>query len=178
MLLNTPYKDFLQLLRWTVRQDFPESNPLTTPLSELLQIAQFHQMEAFLYQGIVQLQWTENDESSLTIWQQEHDKALKRFILFQHERQQLLAKFEEKGIWYAPLKGLVLQPYYPQPYQRQMTDNDILFDTQCQKEVKQLMLQQGFYQKSSQHHIDTYMKKPILNFEMHLKASVHSDFDN
>lgn len=48
--------------------------------------------------------------------------------------------FEKAGIWYLPLKGVILKEMYPVYGIRQMADNDILFDFTYRKEVKDIFL--------------------------------------
>ena len=75
--------------------------------------------------------------------------------------------FEEKGIWYLPLKGIVLQQYYPKIGMRQMCDNDILFDAAFRRDLRDQMAKDGYtvYMYGLPFH-DTYIKG-IFNFEMH-----------
>ena len=67
-----------------------------------------------------------------------------------------------------PLKGSVLQAYYPGIGLRQMADNDILFDSTRQRDVRRIMERMGYQTESyGQGNHDVYKKKPVFNFEMH-----------
>lgn len=43
---------------------------------------------------------------------------------------------EQRGIWYLPLKGIILKEFYPSVGMRQMSDNDILFDEAFAEQVR------------------------------------------
>lgn len=61
-----------------------------------------------------------------------------------------------------PLKGLVLSTLFPQPYMRQMADNDILFDNNYQSKIRDFFVSEGYNVVSYDcvHH-DTYQKEPV-----------------
>ncbi len=94
--------------------------------------------------------------------------AIRKRALFDTERTAILNAFEEKGVWYMPLKGVVIQDLYPIYGMREMADNDILFDSSKVRVVREIMEARGFdvEQFGTGAH-DVYYKKPVLNFEMH-----------
>lgn len=95
--------------------------------------------------------------------------AMRRSTLYIAERTAVLAKLEEAGIWYMPLKGAVLESYYPRLGMRQMADNDILFDSSRRADVREIMTGLGFTTEDYgfwEH--DVYFKDPSLSFEMHV----------
>lgn len=84
------------------------------------------------------------------------------------EREKLFAFMESRGIWYLPLKGIVLKDYYPAVGMRQMSDNDILFDYGFCGEVQGYMESQGYTTVSvGKGNHDVYEKPPVYNFELH-----------
>lgn len=96
-------------------------------------------------------------------------KAVFKAAAFDAERGAVLAKFEEEGIMYAPMKGCVLKELYPKLGMRQMSDNDILYDDTRTHDVKAIMESLGFSAGPSfgRGVHDHYFKPPVLNFEMH-----------
>ena len=66
-------------------------------------------------------------------------KAIRKAVLFNLERAAILEKLEAAGIWYMPLKGAILQDYYPDLGLRQMSDNDILVDLSRMDDIKAVM---------------------------------------
>ncbi len=114
-------------------------------------------------------------------WKNAREKAIRKNLLFDIEREKLFSFFEEAGIWYMPLKGAIMKELYPQPGMRQMADNDILFDEAYRDEVYEYMTGQGYgakyYASDPEEDLlrkamysihDIYFKEPIYNFEMHV----------
>lgn len=108
------------------------------------------------------------DPDVMKKWRQARDKAIRKNILLNAERDRILAHLESIGCWYMPLKGSLLQFDYPVFGMRQMNDNDILFDEAYQETVYQYMTGIGYeavvYRKGNH---DEYVRKPVYNIEMH-----------
>jgi len=98
---------------------------------------------------------------------QAKEKAVRKNILLDVERGNILRKLEAEKIWYMPLKGSILKDWYPKLGMRQMSDNDILFDINHRNDVRKIMQQFGFELKTELEVVDEYLKEPIYNFEMH-----------
>ena len=100
-------------------------------------------------------------------WLNAKGNSKRRMVIYQVERTKILQQLDKCGIWYLPLKGIILKDMYPQAEMREMSDNDILCDATKMSEVRKIMNSLGFkcveYGKM-QH--DVYHKKP-LSFEMH-----------
>lgn len=96
------------------------------------------------------------------------EKAMRKNLFLDTERKALFAYFENKGIWYMPLKGSILKDIYPEYGMRQMADNDILYDVTYQEDVKSYFESKGYEISSYKKGVhDVYKKPPVLNFEMH-----------
>ena len=101
-------------------------------------------------------------------FQQAKFSAVRKTLLMDRERKAILDFLEESGIWYLPLKGVVLNGVYPQYGTRQFTDNDILFDAARWREVRDFMKRRGYRAKGvGTGADDAYLKPPIYNFELH-----------
>lgn len=99
---------------------------------------------------------------------EQKNKAIRKVMLLDNERQRIFRKMDEAGIWYVPLKGVLLKEMYPIYGMRQMADNDILFDKRYGKEVKSIFLASGYMTESFNNgNHDVYQKDPIYNYEMH-----------
>lgn len=97
-------------------------------------------------------------------------RSVRKTILMDAERGKILTALEEKGIWYAPLKGPVINAVYPQYGTRQFADNDILFDAERWRDVRKHMRRNGYTAEGFRVGIhDIYYKQPLYNFEMHRK---------
>ena len=75
---------------------------------------------------------------------QAKEKAIRKNILLDAERAKILKRLEEEKIWYMSLKGSILKDWYPKLGMRQMSDNDILFDSSRRIDVKRIMDEFGF----------------------------------
>ena len=89
-------------------------------------------------------------------------------LQFDHHRAAVLAELERAGIWYMPMKGVILKEFYPGFGMREMGDNDILFDADRAENVRQIMTGLGFeIEKYNTGTHDVYRKPPASIFEMH-----------
>jgi len=101
-------------------------------------------------------------------WKDAKVKAIRKNILLDTEREEILSYLEAQGIWYLPLKGSILKDMYPKMGMRQMADNDILFDISGQYLVKDYMVSRGYQVVDfDRDHHDVYEKPPVYNFEFH-----------
>ena len=94
--------------------------------------------------------------------------AMRRNGIFENSLEEVTARLNEAGIWYVPLKGIILKKYYPKPFMREMADHDILIDPSRAEDVKKIMEDLGFTTISfGKKHHDEYRKKTVLNYEIH-----------
>lgn len=101
-------------------------------------------------------------------WTDSISKAIRKQILFDAERAEILKFMESRGIWYLPLKGIVLKEFYPAVGMRQMSDNDILFDGRFASDIQSYMTGRGYKPEGvGKGNHDAYCKPPVYNFEMH-----------
>ncbi len=113
-----------------------------------------------------------SDEES-EIWNNHRLSELQRTIFVNNEREQICSEFDEQGIKYMFLKGLVLRELYPQSLMRQMSDNDILFDASRRDDVEKIMLSHGFYLSCATDKSDDYYKEPNCLIELHRELFNH-----
>lgn len=103
-------------------------------------------------------------------FEQAKAKSIRKNTLMEFEKNSLFERLEEKGIWYAPLKGCIVKELYPSIGMRQMSDFDILYDKDHSAELQEIMQSLGFTcEESGKGHQDVYYKQPVCNFEMHTK---------
>lgn len=104
----------------------------------------------------------------LAPWKEARARAMRRNILLDTERRVICAVMEGWKIWYMPLKGSVLKDLYPSMEMRQMTDQDILFDSTHREKMRTFMLERGYDPKGHHDtHHDIYHKDPVYNIELH-----------
>ncbi len=132
-------------------------------LSALYQTAERHQLTGITAMALESAGVT--DEAFV----QAKGKAIRKVATFDLERAAVLAGLEKAGIWYAPLKGCVLEKLYPKIGMRQMADNDILCDPLRMEDVRAVMEGLGFSTDRSWGRSvhDHFFKPPVCNFEMH-----------
>ena len=131
-------------------------------LSGVLAVAKMHSLAAIAAYAL------ESAEIHNKAFEEAKNKAIRKNIILDVERESVLNELEKAGIWYMPLKGAVLKDMYPQIGMREMADNDILFDANRSQAVKAIMEALGFTTEHfgrSNH--DVYQKPPVCNSEMH-----------
>jgi hypothetical protein len=112
-------------------------------------------------------------QNVLKKWEESAAAALQKELLFDGERNEILQEFDQAGIRYLPLKGIVIKDFYPRKGMRQFADNDILYDEKRRKDVEKIMLSLGYESKGFSSAHDIYRKPPVFNFELHRRL-----FDN
>lgn len=101
-------------------------------------------------------------------FEEEKYRAIRKDIILSTEYKVVIDEFEKAGIWYVPLKGIVIKDIYPQIGMRQMSYIDILFDSNKANTVRRIMQNKGYITKlfgSGCH--DVYYSPPICSIEMH-----------
>lgn len=87
--------------------------------------------------------------------------------MMKHEIESLLKCFDEGKIYNLPMKGYFLKEDYPNPFERSISDYDILFDINDIDRIKNILKQNGyeFLQNDSQQY--HFIKPPLMYIEMH-----------
>lgn len=151
-------------------------NMTAQDLEQLYNISKFHGTTALVYDALVQIPLKQilisaDDEECRNVFhrfKQTEEKSIRKNLLMDGERAKLFAYMKEHHIWYMPLKGVILKDLYPKIGERQMVDNDILFDQNYQKQIRSYFVSQGYKVVSyNRGNHDVYVKNPIYNFEMH-----------
>lgn len=156
--------DMLYLMVCAIHQIVPEEKRIERmDTKNLYKLCRFHSVEALVGMTLQSAGIQLSKE-----WKNAISKAVRKNILLDAERMKMQQFMEKKGIWYMPLKGVILKDFYPEIGMRQMSDNDILFDGRFSKMIQEYMISQGYevisFEKGSH---DVYQKAPIYNFEMH-----------
>ncbi len=162
--MNKAFYDLIYLCSCAVNGIKPDTEKVREmDLEQLYKTAEFHSMTAIT--AFVLESAGVKDKA----FSQAKEKAIRKNMLLDIEREKLCAYLEENRIWYMPLKGSILKDLYPKYGMRQMADNDILFDARYRKNVRKYFESNNYdvisYDKGNH---DVYEKLPILNFEMHI----------
>lgn len=164
--MKKTYLYLVELIRAALHHRQAEEKPEDVTWEALFRLAQEHMVVSLAFESIKKLQ-NKPETQLYGIWNELSDKALVKELSFQAERSILLGIFEEKGIRYLPLKGILMQTLYERPGLRQFSDNDILFESGKEKEVESIMHSLGYEGKAGEGNHDEYQKPPIYNFELH-----------
>lgn len=96
------------------------------------------------------------------------EKSVRKNILLRVEQKRICEYMEKNGIKNMPLKGAFLNDLYPKLGMRQMSDIDLLYDKDFQKQMTEFMKQSGYtVENVGIDHHDEYTKLPVYNFELH-----------
>lgn len=177
-ITSTNVKDELQdasvaliyLTSCAIHRKIPDKQKLEVmDLYKILGTAEFHSLSAISYMALEAADvFKDSDNELARKWKQLKEIEVRKNILLDAECVEICKNMEHEGIWYMPLKGIVLKDLYPKVGMRQMTDVDILFDIDSQQKVRDIMEERGFLAVSvGQANHDIYEKKPVYNFEMH-----------
>lgn len=177
--MSTIQYDMLYLLSCGVNKTKPQQNILEQYKSDDRKLMQLYR---FSKQHFVEaLTGTVLKQAGVPLpdpWEKDMAKAVRKVILFDAERTRILSFMEQRGIWYLPLKGIILKEFYPSIGMRQMSDNDILFDEAFAEQVREYMVSLGYEVISfGEGNHDVYEKEPVYNFELH-RALYGAAYDN
>lgn len=162
--------DLLYLIRCAVdRRRADPARVREMNLERLYRLSRFHSLAALTYTAVESAWEGQLPREALPAgWKEARDAAVRNTLLFTAERKALESFCEEKGIWYLPLKGILLQADYPGLGLREMADNDILFDAAFQAQIHDWFVARGYEVDAYRTGVyDSYHKLPVFNFEMH-----------
>ncbi len=168
---NKTAQDLVYLVSCAVNQEIPDQKRCDgMDLPEVFNLAKRHMLSSVSSYALRHVMPLPD------YWKEATAKAMRKQILFNSERKAVLHALEENGIWYLPLKGIVLKDYYPNPLMREMSDNDILIDKAKAQDVRSIMTGLGYSCTSyEKHHHDVYIKS-VLSFEMHRQLFSRYDY--
>ena len=165
--------DMLYLAACAINGIMPETERIDIiNIDNLYSVSEYHSMTAISAMALESAGVALSDK-----WQEIKAKAIRKNLLLDAERAQILDYMEKSGIWYMPLKGIIMKELYPKIGMRQMADNDILYDSNFQKQLNEYMESRGYTTESiGRGAHDTYHKSPVYNFELHTK--LYSEFSD
>lgn len=164
------HRDMLYLVACALHGQAPELKYIREMnLEEVYRAAKGHSLEAITAMALESAKAYGTVPPALAAkWKEDKEKAIRKNMLLDAERGQILRHMEEEGIWYMPLKGSILKDLYPKYGMRQMADNDILFDKTYQKSMLRYMRSRGYKAAGvGKVNHDAYEKPPVYNFELH-----------
>lgn len=156
-------QDVIYLLKCALNEETPDEKQLQCGSKDaVFNVARRHMVTAAVAMALESCGIKSEKTSQMIA------SAIRKSMLFRSELSNVEKRLHDAGIWYMPLKGIILQHYYPKFGMREMADHDILIDPDRAGDVKDIMESLGF---TTEHfgkgNHDVYHKQPILNFEMH-----------
>ena len=161
--ITTPARDLLYLLSCAVNDEQP--NPERCAAMDTQAVFELAKRHSLTVAAAYALEQAAPLPETCLI---EKTQAIRRLALYNIERAAVLGEIERRGVRYLPLKGILLRRCYPKEAMREMSDNDILFDSARAGDVRAIMESLGYVCKlfDKSHH-DVYTKPPQITFEMH-----------
>ena len=164
-------QQLLYLLSCALHETAPEDALLgDIQWNELFSAARAHSICAMVCMALEPTKtFAQADPEVRKQWLDAKNKAVRKNMLLDADRELLMEKMEQAEIWHMPLKGSILKDWYPRYGMREMADNDILFDPARREQVRDIFLRLGYsveHYQGGNH--DVYRKAPIYNFEMHV----------
>lgn len=176
--LKKTSKKLLYLLACALNGKTPEIKKISEPDSDrLFSLAHMHGVCSMAAHAILSQEdhYRIFTKQNLEKWKKSADSAFKKRALLDAERTDILLELDRTGVWYCPLKGIIIQDLYPEYGMREMADNDILFDESKREEIRKYMTGRGYsldFEGVTNH--DEFVKEPVYNFEFHTRLFMHT----
>lgn len=165
------YRHVIYLIRCALNNTKPEKNTLCEIDYDLLRkLCKFHGVAAMAAYVI------DSDENTAGIiggeskkeWHYTYCRSLGRSVTYKDETNQICGAFSKAGIHFTKLKGILLMDYYPKLGMREMSDVDLLIDSDALKKAGAVMGTFGYNPTAlDQSNHDVFCKPPGLCFEIH-----------
>ena len=110
---------------------------------KIFQIAGYHGVISLVYRAI-RVSGLEVPKDALIRFRAGFTEDIRASRFQMSELKSLFDVFEENGIDYLPLKGVIMKPLYPSPEYRWMSDADIIIRESQYDAIKKIMKQSGF----------------------------------
>lgn len=169
--LTQTERQLVYLISCSINQTLPREDVLKcAELNRLFCAARSHSVASMVCMALEKTSvFAAADTANQRQWLDAKNKAIRKNMLLDIEREAIEKQLETAGIWYMPLKGSILKDWYPKPGMREMADSDILFDPSRRRDVRHIFLDRGYKVESyADGNHDVYKKPPVYNFEMHI----------
>lgn len=170
----------IELLKAAIKGCAPSPVPDQLDWQALFELAKKQQVFSIIAAIAENIAIPEQQAGQLKLYNQ---SELLHMLAMKSEQEQLEAQLQENGISFMLLKGSVLRSYYPKQKMRQMSDVDILYNSDKRQQLLQLMKSRGYTLFSSGENSDDFSKKPYYTFEFHRELfykehDFYMDFSN
>lgn len=173
--MEQTYNCAIKLIRYLLNGDVPELENFLD-FEKLFEFGKSHGVENMLYVGLRNLNIAV-PEDTMNKFKKEYQKSILLDVNQTFEYELLAEAFEQSGIDYLPLKGMVIKHLYPMTDYRKSGDIDILIRAEDEDKIKSIMENFGYIQKGNgTHEVHcSYVKKPYIEIEIHRKLTTRDD---
>ena len=169
--ISSNYQILIYLIGCTLNKKIPDKSIFENlDLDELEKQSEFHSVSALAAKALSSYfnnrDFFSADDAAK--WSKILNNSVRRNLIIAAERKAVCDILEANRIWHTPLKGSVIQDFYPYFGIREMNDVDILIDKSRAQEIRDLMVARGYgvIEFGISYH-DIYEKNPVYEFEMH-----------
>ncbi len=166
MDVNIYKKYLIDILKSSILNITFELNTEDLNLHELREFAKFHEIDAFLYPALKDIERFNQDAAFKDIVNDFNVLAVK-YANQEYYIEQINTALNKENIKHMFLKGSVLRSLYPSPELRQSADVDIYFDVTYANRVKEILCGMGFVNNKFGSDQDVYLMPPYVCVEMH-----------
>lgn len=156
--------------------DTPVQLPDNFDFAQALQLGKEHQILPLLFYGIENAHLPVSEDVRVCL----RKASLQGVMLDQMQQQrakELFAAFEEHGIDYMPLKGILLKQDYPHPEMRPMGDLDVLIKPSQYDQIRPIMEQLGYREGvESDHELVWSCRTLMIELHKRIMPSYNPDF--
>lgn len=173
--MNAQQKGIIALIKSAIDgQAYPL--PKAFDIDQAVEIAKRHKIIALIYYGAVNCSIDRNCDAMVKLFQ--YTVRTLAVVKKQHmEIERIITAFEATGIEYLPMKGVVLQKYYPKAEMRTMGDADILIRMEQYERIRQIMISLGFvFQYESDHELVWQRNHIMVELHKRVMTSYNGDF--
>ncbi|MDD6729195.1 MAG: nucleotidyltransferase family protein [Eubacteriales bacterium] len=154
----------IHLLRCALKSEKPEKAPDGLDWNALFELSKSQQVYSVITPVIDLNSVPAEFSQELELYSQ---TELLRMLAMKSELDGITEDLNEMNIPFMLVKGSVIRNYYPLQKMRQMSDVDILYKKENQKELIAYMKKRGYRLRTSEANSDDFSKPPYYTFEFH-----------
>lgn len=159
---------FFHMIRYSLEGGACPKSTVPPDWEQLYRICQYHKIEELVCYGLRKMpEAVQPPAEIMQKFSKSWEIGAAREAVQYFALEELSNAFEKEGIAFAPLKGIWMKQFYPEPELRMMADLDILFRPEQEEAVDRILVSQGYELDHRDNHHYVYFRKPFMNIEMH-----------
>lgn len=159
-------KYIVALIRALLKNEKPMEKPDDISFEDIYQMAKYHQVLSMCLFAIEKLDHKPEAEI-MQAWEKRRLLSTVQSSVQLSERDKILHSFHDNEIRCLPLKGCLMKEMYPKPEYREMSDLDLLLDTDCFEKAESILENLGYEVDHASAVHENYRKQPFMNVELH-----------